>query len=40
VTLIETLRKGQSSPVHVLDAVSRSVPDMLWLTSSSRRGRT
>lgn len=38
VTLIETLRKGQSSPVHVLDAVSRSVPDMLWLTQLEQKG--
>jgi len=39
VTLIETLRKGQSSPVHVLDAVSRSVPDMLWLTQLEQKGQ-
>jgi type IV pilus assembly protein PilN len=32
VALIEELRKGQSAPVHILDAVSRAVPDMLWLT--------
>lgn len=38
VTLIETLRRGQSSPVHVLDAVSRSVPDMLWLTQLEQKG--
>ena len=33
VTLIETLRKGQSEPVEILDHVSRSLPDMLWLTA-------
>jgi type IV pilus assembly protein PilN len=38
VTLIETLRRGQSSPVHVLDAISRSVPDMLWLTQLDQKG--
>ena len=38
VTLIETLRRGQSSPVHVLDAISRSVPDMLWLTQLEQKG--
>jgi len=38
VTLIETLRKGQSSPVHILDAISRSVPEMLWLTQLDQKG--
>jgi type IV pilus assembly protein PilN len=38
VSLIETLRRGQSSPVHVLDAISRSVPDMLWLTQLDQKG--
>ena len=33
VALIETLRAGQSLPVQLLDHVSRSLPDMLWLTS-------
>jgi type IV pilus assembly protein PilN len=37
VTLIETLRRSQSSPVHVLDAISRSVPDMLWLTQLDQK---
>lgn len=32
VTLIETLRKGQTGPVHLLDQVSRSLPDTMWLT--------
>ena len=32
VTLIEQLRKGQSGPVHMLDEVSRSLPEMVWLT--------
>ena len=38
VTLIEELRKGQSSPVHVLDAISRSLPDLLWLTDLDQKG--
>ena len=33
VALIEQLRSGQSIPVQLLDHVSRSVPDMLWLTA-------
>lgn len=33
VNLIETLRRGQSGPVHLLDEVSRSLPEMLWLTA-------
>lgn len=33
VSLIEQLRKGQSAPVHVLDKISRSLPDRLWLTA-------
>jgi type IV pilus assembly protein PilN len=32
VALIEQLRGGQSVPVQLLDHVSRSLPDMLWLT--------
>ena len=32
VALIEQLRRGQSVPVQLLDHVSKSVPDMLWLT--------
>jgi type IV pilus assembly protein PilN len=33
VALIEELRGGQSVPVQLLDHVSRSLPDMMWLTS-------
>jgi type IV pilus assembly protein PilN len=32
VALIETLRKGQTGPVHMLDQLSRALPPMLWLT--------
>ena len=33
VALIQQLRSGQSVPVQLLDDVSKSLPDMLWLTS-------
>jgi len=39
VALIEDLRRSQRSPVHVLDAISRSVPDSLWLTALDQKGR-
>jgi type IV pilus assembly protein PilN len=38
VQLIEQLRKGQGVPVQLLDQVSRSLPDMLWLTSMTQKG--
>jgi type IV pilus assembly protein PilN len=38
VQLIEQLRGGQSLPVQLLDHVSRSLPDMLWLTSMAQNG--
>jgi type IV pilus assembly protein PilN len=38
VQLIEQLRGGQSVPVQLLDHVSRSLPDMLWLTSIVQNG--
>jgi type IV pilus assembly protein PilN len=37
VTLIEQLRRGQSAPVHVLDELSKSIPDRLWLVSLGQR---
>src|SRR5215471_3815801 len=39
VTLIEQLRRGQTAPVHVLDEVSKAVPDRLWLISMLQRGQ-
>jgi type IV pilus assembly protein PilN len=33
VTLIEQLRKGQTGPVHLLDQVSRALPETMWLTT-------
>ena len=38
VALIEDLRSGQSIPVQLLDHVSRSVPDLLWLTQLEQDG--
>ena len=38
VTLIEQLRRGQSAPVHVLDEISKSLPDRLWLTELKQVG--
>lgn len=38
VGLIEQLRSGQSLPVQLLDVVSKSVPDMLWLTDLEQKG--
>jgi len=38
VTLIEQLRKGQYAPVHLLDEVSKSLPDRLWLNDLAQTG--
>ncbi len=38
VQLIEQLRKGQVVPVRLLDHVSRSLPEMLWLTVLQQTG--
>lgn len=38
VALIEQLRKGQRSPVTLLDQVSRQLPDRLWLTQLTQAG--
>lgn len=38
VALIEELRRGQTAPVHILDQISRSLPDMVWLTKMSQAG--
>jgi type IV pilus assembly protein PilN len=39
VTLIEQLRRGQSAPVHVLDEISKAIPDRLWLVSLGQRDK-
>lgn len=38
VSLIEQLRTGQSAPVHLLDEISKSIPDRLWLTDMTQTG--
>ena len=38
VTLIEQLRRGQSGPVHILDEISKAVPERLWLTDMTQKG--
>ena len=38
VDLIEELRANQSVPVKLVDAVSRSLPEMLWLTHMKQSG--
>ena len=38
VSLIEQLRRGQTGPVHILDEVSRAMPDRLWLISMTQQG--
>lgn len=37
VNLIEELRRGQGVAVHLLDEVSKSVPDRLWLTDMKQQ---
>jgi type IV pilus assembly protein PilN len=32
VALIDDLRKGQTAPVHMIDQISRALPEMTWLT--------
>jgi type IV pilus assembly protein PilN len=38
VTLIEQLRRGQSGPVHVVDEISKTLPEYTWLTEVVQRG--
>lgn len=38
VTLIEQLRKEQIGPVHMLDQISQSLPDTMWLTEMKQTG--
>lgn len=38
VTLIEQLRKGQTGPARMLDQVSRSLPENMWLTEMKQTG--
>ena len=38
VTLIEELRKGQAGPVHLLDQISKALPDGMWLIDLKQTG--
>jgi type IV pilus assembly protein PilN len=38
VALIDDLRRGQSAPVHIIDQISRSLPEMTWLTNLRQDG--
>ena len=38
VSLIEELRKGQNAPVHLLDEISKSLPERLWLSEMTQTG--
>jgi type IV pilus assembly protein PilN len=38
LALIAELRKGQNAPVHMIDQLSRSIPEMTWLTSVKQVG--
>ena len=40
VALIDELRKGQNAPVHMVDQISRALPDMTWLTAMAQSGYT
>ena len=38
VKLIDELRRGQAAPVHMIDQISRALPEMTWLTSLRQEG--
>ena len=40
LALIDELRKGQNAPVHMIDQLSRALPDMTWLTNVAQVGYT
>jgi type IV pilus assembly protein PilN len=40
INVIEELRENQRGPVHVMDQVSRALPELLWLDHMQLRGRT
>ena len=40
VALIDELRKGQNAPVHMIDQISRALPDMTWLTGMTQSAYT
>jgi len=38
ISVINTLKANQRGPVSIMDAVSRALPDMLWLTRMQSKG--
>jgi type IV pilus assembly protein PilN len=40
VDLIERLKAEQTGPVHMLDEVSKALPDFVWLTAMDQTGAT
>lgn len=38
LNVLEQLKEGQSGPVHLLDELSKAVPDKLWITSFKESG--
>src|SRR5689334_11370013 len=40
INLIDELRKGQSAPVHMVDQISKALPEMTWLTNMTQSGYT
>jgi hypothetical protein len=40
INLIEKLQQEQSGPVHLLDEVSRALPEFVWLTNMDQTGAT
>lgn len=38
VALIDELRKGQAAPVHMIDQISRALPEGMWLTKLQQAG--
>ena len=40
VDLIERLKAEQSGPVHMLDEVSKALPDFVWMTNLDQTGTT
>jgi type IV pilus assembly protein PilN len=40
IALITQLKRNQSGPVHLLDEISKQLPDFLWLDSMNESGST
>jgi type IV pilus assembly protein PilN len=40
VALIDELRKGQAAPVHMIDQVSKALPEFTWLVGVTQNGYT